>query len=150
MTTGEEIRTGRRSAPKTGTNASGSGGPLAVVIPQSCTYQHVDGHGRFLVTSLELWDDSVIVHVHCPTAREAAALSGILLQDNAGTGYRCSSKDIVGRSAMLTFAPAAPEGIRTLAVRPQHPGSGSPSSGFIAAVRLKAPIPRGGRFRRLP
>jgi hypothetical protein len=36
---------------------------------------------------MELWDDSVIVHVHCPTAMEAAALSGILLEDNAGTCY---------------------------------------------------------------
>lgn len=148
MTTGEEVRTGHRSAPIAGADLY-SGGPLAVVIPQSCTYQHFDVHGRFLVTSLELWDDSVIVHVHCPTAMEAMALSGILLQDNAGTRYQCTSKDNVGRSALLTFAPAAPVGIRTLAVRPQHPGSGSPSSGFVAAVRLDAAVPRGGRFRRL-
>jgi hypothetical protein len=98
---------------------------------------------------MEIWDDSVIVHVHCPTALEAEALSGILLQDNAGTRYECASKNTIGRSAMLTFTPAAPEGIRTLAVRPQHPVSGSPSSGFVAAVRLDAAVPRGGRFRRL-
>jgi len=147
MTIGEEVRTDHRSVP--GTDLSHSGGPLAVVIPQSCTYQHFDVHGRFLVTSMELWDDSVIVHVHCPTAKEAAALSGILLQDNAGTCYQCASKDTVGRSALLTFAPAAPAGIRTLAVRAQHPGSGSRSSGFVAAVRLDAALPRGGRFRRL-
>jgi len=147
MTIGEEVRTEHRSAP--GTDLSHSGGPLAVVIPQSCTYQHFDVHGRFLVTSMELWDDSVIVHVHCPTAKEAAALSGILLQDNAGTCYQCASKDTVGRSALLTFAPNAPAGIRTLAVRAQHPGSGSPPSGFVAAVRLDAALPRGGRFRRL-
>ena len=84
-----------------------------------------------------------------PTAMEATALSGILLQDNAGTRYQCTSKDNVGRSTLLTFTPAAPDGIRTLAVRPQPPGSGSPSSGFVAAVRLDAAIPRGGRFRRL-
>jgi hypothetical protein len=149
MTTGEEVRTGHRSVPIAGSDLSYNGGPLAVVIPQSCTYQHFDVQGRFLVTSLELWDDRVIVHVHCPTAMEAAALTGILLQDNAGTRYQCASKDTVGRSAMLTFAPAAPEGIRTLAVRPQDPGSGSPSSGFVAAVRLDAAVPRGGRFRRL-
>jgi hypothetical protein len=147
MTIGEEVRTVHRSA--RGRTCHTAAGPLAVVIPQSCTYQHFDAPGRFLVTSMELWDDSVIVHVHCPTAMEAAALSGILLEDNAGTCYRCASKDTVGRSALLTFAPAAPAGIRTLAVRAQHPGSSSPSSGFVAAVRLDAALPRGGRFRRL-
>jgi hypothetical protein len=148
MTAGEEVRTGHRSTPRAEKDRSGSGGPLAVVIPQSCTYQHFDVHRRFLVTSLELWDDRVIVHVHCPTALEATALSSILLQDNAGTRYQCVSKDTMGHSAMLTFAPAAPRGIRTLSVRPQV-GSGSLSSGFIAAVRLDATVPRGGRFRRL-
>ena len=145
MTTGEEVRTGHQSTPTAGPNPSGSGGPVAVVIPQSCAYQYFDDQRRFLVTSMELWDDRVIVHVNCPTVPEADTLTGILLQDNAGTGYRCSSKDIVGRSAILTFKPAAPEGIRTLSVRPQHPGPG-----FVAAVRLKTPIARGGRFRRLP
>jgi hypothetical protein len=149
MTTGEEVRTGHRSTPTAGTELSYSGGPLAVVIPQSCTYQYFDDHRRFLVTSLELWDDKVIIHVHCPTAMETTALSDIVLQDNIGTRYQCTSRDTAGHSAMLTFAPAAPRGIRTLSVRPQRAGSGSPSSGFVAAVRLDAAVPRGGRFRRL-
>ena len=51
---------------------------------------------------------------------------------------------------MLTFTPAAPETIRTLSVRPPHSVSGSSPAGFVAAVRLTATAPKGGRLRRTP
>jgi hypothetical protein len=125
-------------------------GLIAVLVPQSRSYQHFDARRRFLVTSIELWHDRVLVHVTCPTAPEAAALPDLRLQDNAETRYECTAAQVTGRRAMLTFAPSAPETIRTLTVRPPHPVTGSSPPGFITAVRLTATAPKGGRLRRTP
>jgi hypothetical protein len=149
MTAGEAVRSGYQAGPPAKAHMPGPA-LIAVVTPQSCTYQRFDAQRRFLVTSIELWDEGVVVHVNCPTAAEAAALSNLLLEDNFGTPYECSSAESLGNRVMLAFSPAAPEGIRTLSVRPPHPDLDSPSSWFVAAVRLQAPLPRGGRFRRRP
>jgi hypothetical protein len=151
MTIEERIRSGGQFGSLTGMAARSEDAELtAVVVPQSCSYQHFDAQRRFLVTSLELWQDRVIVQVACPTASEAAALPKLQLQDNVGTGYVCSAAEVRGSRVMLSFSPAAPETIRTLTVLPLHPVSGLLSPGFVTAVRLTSDVSRGGRVRRLP
>jgi hypothetical protein len=151
MTTEERIRPDDRTASTAGTAACPEArGLIAVLVPQSRSYQHFDARRRFLVTSIELWHDRVLVHVTCPPAPEAAALPNLRLQDNAETRYECTTSQVTGRRVMLTFAPAAPETIRTLSVRPPHPVSGSAPAGCVTAVRLTATAPKGGRLRRTP
>jgi hypothetical protein len=150
MTTEEGIRSGNRPGFWPETARPEYADLLAVVIPESRSYQYFSTQQRFLVTSIELWQDRVIVQIACPTAAEAAAVPKLELEDNAGTRYACTPAEVRGNRLMLTYTPAAPKTIRTLSVCLPHPVSDLPSSGFITAVRLIAGVPSGGRIRRFP
>jgi hypothetical protein len=119
-----------------------SGALRYVLVPQNLDY-HGDGGLQYVVTSVEVWTEQIVVIAHCPVEDENQ-MPDLVLEDHLGTHYVCKDSGRAGTRVFQTFKPGLPPNVRSLSVRSLGEDENLTAAPIVVAVPAAASAGNGG------